>query len=73
MFRIGDKVRVTRGYPHEVDNVVAGWDNVWVSPMDQYIGKEGYVVSDHGPIGIEVNFDQTGVNFGFPADALEHV
>ncbi len=73
-FKVGDKVKIVRAAKNWED----GWKNTWESPeMDEWVGKTGYIVGDHGKSGrgfdILEDADSIEMSWSFPYFVLEKV
>jgi hypothetical protein len=66
--KVGDKVRVLR----KAKSFEMGWDTIWVSFMDEYIGSIGKVLGSLDIHGLKVGFDD-GSEYAFPFFVLEKV
>jgi hypothetical protein len=67
MFKVGDKVKLLR----KVDSWAEGWRDVWVSSMDENVGKVGEIIRLHPKLnGAAVKFDN-GSAWDYPVVALE--
>lgn len=66
-FKVGEKVRVTT----TAESLEKGWNNQWVAAMNRFVGKEGIIINDYNDTGLEVKFDELGINYCFPAFVLE--
>ena len=67
-FKAGDKVVVYRKF--DLDDEPEGWNNSWVSSMDEYVGNE-YIVDDvYGSSGVYLDVPSGDCYFAFPSGAL---
>ncbi len=49
-FKVGDKVKIVRKTESQSD----GWTDTWLSPMNDYIGRESVIISSHGSGGLRL-------------------
>ena len=68
--RIGDKVTVICSYPNP--RHANGWENGWISEMNQYIGRSGTLINIREE-GHYIDFGPNDHTYGFPWFSLAFV
>lgn len=62
-FNIGDRVLIYK----KIDSISEGWDNSWVSSMDDCVNKVGRIIYIDGEFGIVLSIS----TFHFPPQSLK--